>query len=147
MTINTQMNHAEIAKANQNVQAFNTKLKAKQKIVSKNKLGEADFLKLMITQLQNQDPTKPMDDKAFISQMAQFTSLKQMTGLTSSMTKFTKEFSFTKAVALVGKHISWNDNTGALQQGLVESVHVKNGDAFLRVNGEDVFMKQINEVR
>lgn len=147
MTINTQMTQAEITKANNAVHAFNTKLKAKQKIVSKNKLGEADFLKLMITQLQNQDPTKPMDDKAFIAQMAQFSSLKQMGNLASSMTKFTKEFAFTKAVALVGKHVTWNDNTGALQQGVVESIHVKNGDAFLKVNGEDVYMKQINEVR
>ena len=41
-----------------------------------------------MTQLQNQDPTKPMDDSQFIAQMAQFSSLEQMTNLTKAFEKF-----------------------------------------------------------
>ena len=41
-----------------------------------------------MTQLQNQDPTKPMDDSQFIAQMAQFSSLEQMTNLTTAFEKF-----------------------------------------------------------
>jgi len=130
----------------QKTNTFNTQLKEKQEIVSKNSLGEADFLKLLVTQLKTQDPTKPMDDKAFIGQMAQFTSLKQMSSVADNMNKFTKEFDFTKSVALVGKEISWKDEIGLSQKGSVESVVVKEGLSFLKVNGQSVALKDITEV-
>lgn len=48
-------------------------------------LGQDDFLKLLVTQLQNQDPLKPMDNQAFIAQTAQFSQLNQMTELVALM--------------------------------------------------------------
>ncbi|WP_082760087.1 flagellar hook assembly protein FlgD [Abyssisolibacter fermentans] len=53
-------------------------------------LGQVDkdsFLKLLVTQLQNQDPLNPMDDKEFIAQMAQFSTLEQIQNLNSTMEK------------------------------------------------------------
>ena len=44
-----------------------------------------------MTQLQNQDPSKPMEDTDFIAQMAQFSSLEQMTNMTSTFEKFIKQ--------------------------------------------------------
>lgn len=147
MMINTQMSQAEINSANELVNTFNTQLKEQQKVVSKNALGEADFLQLMITQLKNQDPTKPMEDKQFIAQMAQFTSLKQMNNLAATMSTFTKEFSFTKAVALVQKEINWTDGNGRLHQGVVDSVRVKGGESYLVVGDQEVQMTDINSVK
>jgi flagellar basal-body rod modification protein FlgD len=147
MSISIEMSKAELNQVNQKVNDFNTKLKATQEIVSKSELGEADFLKILITQLKTQDPTKPMDDKQFIGQMTQFTSLKQMNRLTENMVKFTEGFTFTKAVALVNKEISWIDTLGALQTGTVDSIKVKAGQTYLNVGGNQVTMEQVTEVR
>jgi flagellar basal-body rod modification protein FlgD len=48
---------------------------------SQNALGQEAFLKLLIVQLQNQDPTAPMDNGAFIAQLATFSSLEQLTSI------------------------------------------------------------------
>ena len=53
---------------------------------NKNSLGQADFLKLMTTQLQNQDPFAPMDNGDFIAQMAQFSTVTGITEINSNLT-------------------------------------------------------------
>jgi flagellar basal-body rod modification protein FlgD len=146
MNISTDMSPQDMTRLNYQVDSFNKKLQEDQKIVSKNTLGEADFMKLLITQLKSQDPTKPLEDKEFIGQMAQFTSLKQMNQLADNFKNLNREFSFTKAVNLVNKTISWTDENGKDSTGLVESIRVKNGDTFLNVDGQEVTPAQIKEV-
>ena len=53
---------------------------------NKNALGKDAFLNLLVTQLQHQDPTKPMDDTAFLAQLAQFSSLEQLQQMNQSLT-------------------------------------------------------------
>jgi len=146
MIINTELSQSELADLNLKVESYNKKLKENNQ-GSKNQLEEADFLKLLITQLKTQDPTKPLDDKEFIGQMAQFTSLKQISELANNIKVLTKEFMFTKAINLVNKQISWIDENGKSQNGIVKSVLVKNGETSLNVDGQEVFLNQIIEIK
>lgn len=64
-------------------------LKNQQKQTSgSNILGKDDFLKILMTQIQNQNPLDPMEDKEFIAQMTQFSSLEQMTNMSQSLQSF-----------------------------------------------------------
>jgi flagellar basal-body rod modification protein FlgD len=56
------------------------------------KLGQSDFLKLMTTQLQNQDPFAPMDNGDFIAQMAQFSTVTGIQDMNASLGKLVEEF-------------------------------------------------------
>jgi flagellar basal-body rod modification protein FlgD len=73
-------------------------------------LGKDDFLKILIAQLQNQDPSNPMDDREFIAQMAQFSSLEQMTNMNQAIQQFVKSQSSQSLVQhseLIGKKVQW----------------------------------------
>ena len=94
-------------------------------------LGKDDFLKLLVTQLQSQDPLNPMDDKEFIAQMAQFTSLEQMQNMNTSM-------QMTQATSYIGKQVTWDNDQGIQQTGVVTAVRMVSGQPKVVV-GEQVF--------
>jgi flagellar basal-body rod modification protein FlgD len=71
----------------------------------KTELGKDDFLQLLIAQLSHQDPTAPMQDTQFIAQMAQFSSLEQMTNMSSSFSKLTSLLTGSDAAGAVGKKV------------------------------------------
>ena len=60
----------------------------------KQQLDKDDFLKLLVTELQHQDPTNPMQDREFIAQMAQFSSMEQMMNMNKSMESIVDKFNF-----------------------------------------------------
>jgi flagellar basal-body rod modification protein FlgD len=68
-------------------------------------LGKDDFLKILITQLSYQDPTAPMEDKEFIAQMAQFSTLEQMTGMAKDFSKLTSMLMGNEATSALGKSV------------------------------------------
>ncbi len=78
----------------------------------KSELGKDDFLKLMISQLKNQDPLNPMDGTQYAAQLAQFTSLEQLSNLNSNVTKsidsnyiLTQSINNTLVATLIGKEV------------------------------------------
>ena len=68
-------------------------------------LGRDDFLRILLTQLAHQDPTAPMQDTDFIAQMAQFSSLEQMTNLASDFARMTRMFQASEASTALGRSV------------------------------------------
>ncbi|MCT8333030.1 endoflagellar hook capping protein [Leptospira sp. 85282-16] len=105
-------------------------------------LGKDDFLKLLLTQLSHQDPTNPVQDKDFIAQMAQFSSLEQMKNISSGIARMESKQSY----SVVGKIVSGPDLvTGEDVTGLAGAILFDNeGKTYVRVNGRMLDVAKIN---
>jgi len=83
-------------------------------------LGKDDFLNLLITQLQNQDPLNPTDSTEFTAQLAQFSSLEQLNNVNTNLEQlqnFQASANNSQAVSLLGKEITTNGNFLQLTDG------------------------------
>lgn len=84
------------------------------KTTGNSSLGKDEFLKILMTQLQNQDPTSPMDDKEFIAQMAQFSSLEQMSNMATAidnLTSMQQQSQLIEFNSFVGKTVTWHEES------------------------------------
>ena len=110
-----------------------------------NQLGKDAFLRLLITQLQYQDPLNPMDDRDFIAQLAQFSALEEMQNMTSMLSQ-------SKAFSMVGQIVHarhFNETANRFDDvfGVVTSVIMRNGTPHLEIDGErTVPLSSIQEV-
>jgi len=96
-------------------------------------LGKEDFLKILLTQLAHQDPTAPMQDKEFIAQMAQFSSLEQMTNMAADFAKMARMLRAGEASGSLGKSVEIQLDSGTIQ-GVVQAVTREESPQIL-VNG------------
>jgi len=100
-------------------------------------LGKDDFLKLLVTQLQHQDPMNPMDDKDFMGQMAQFSSLEQITNLVAATQAQSFSTQMSQAVGLIGHNVSWVAADGTNGTGTASKVSISDGAIQITV-GESI---------
>jgi flagellar basal-body rod modification protein FlgD len=112
-------------------------------------LGKDEFLKILVAQIKNQDPMKPLEDKEFIAQMAQFTSVEQLMNMSNELKELKNSLGFTST--LIGKSIQWvttstDGSEGILKTGTVDSISMKSGQSFAVVNGEEVLIGRIVSV-
>jgi len=101
-------------------------------------MGKDDFMQLLIAQLRNQDPMKPMEDKEFISQLAQFSSLEAIEKMTSQMEELTGANMIVQAATLLGKQVTAKLTTGETVTGTVSQVKMVDGKPVAVVNGTDL---------
>ncbi len=79
-------------------------------------VGKDGFLNLLVTQLRYQDPLNPMDNQQMLSQLAQFSSLEQMSQLNNTISSQQDFTSFLNATRLIGKEVSMFDPTAPADQ-------------------------------
>jgi flagellar basal-body rod modification protein FlgD len=90
----------------------------------KSSLDSQDFMKLLAVQFQHQDPMKPMEDTAFIAQMAQFTSLEQSNSLVQQITQLNARQDVVAANSYLGHQVTLSDGKGGIVTGLVSGVEM-----------------------
>lgn len=96
-------------------------------------LSAGDFLTLLTTELQNQDPTQPVDDTQSIAQLAQFSALSATEELNSSFQAFQSNFAVLQSASLVGKQVTVDTTAGndaSALTGTISSVSVQNGQPY-----------------
>ncbi|TQR46083.1 flagellar hook capping protein [Paenibacillus popilliae] len=124
--------------------------------VEEKKLGKDEFLKILITQLQNQDPMQPMQDRDFIAQMAQFSSVEQLMNISTQMN--TMQQTLGMSSNMIGKEITWiaqkdaastdgKESTTQIKTGIVDSILVRDNQMYAKVGKDEVEMKYISEIR
>ncbi|CAH8710110.1 flagellar hook capping protein [Paenibacillus thiaminolyticus] len=122
-------------------------------------LGKDEFLKILITQLQNQDPMQPMQDRDFIAQMAQFSSVEQLMNIQTQLGSLHQALGMSSS--LIGKEITWystsedkeyqvtgqEDTNPVLRTGIVESMIIRDGVSYAKVGKNEVELSTIAEIR
>lgn len=108
---------------------------------SANSLGDFEsFITLLVTEMQNQDPTDPVSNTEFISQMAQISSLDRLNSLAEGMDA-------SRAYSLLGKEVTYqtSDSSGetTTASGTVQSVVTKNNTTYLTIDGAQVELSSV----
>lgn len=121
-------------------------------------LGKDQFLKILITQLQNQDPMQPLQDKEFIAQMATFTSVEQLMNISKQLDVMNQ--SLGTVSGLIGKRVSWIETefTGEYDiktgektvtssgSGIVEGIVIRNNVQYAKVGAKEIKLSDILEI-
>lgn len=123
-------------------------------------MGKDAFMKILIAQLTNQDPTNPMKDNEFIAQMAQFSSLEQTMNLAKAFDKFAEAQNQTQLIQynqFVGKNVKWHEVSDKKDEagkpiinegtGIIQSAKFVNGSVvFTMEDGKELTPGNISEV-
>ncbi|GIP56545.1 flagellar hook capping FlgD N-terminal domain-containing protein [Paenibacillus sp. FSL W8-0186] len=121
-------------------------------------LGKDQFLKILITQLQNQDPMQPLQDKEFIAQMATFTSVEQLMNISKQLDVMNQ--SLGTVSGLIGKRVSWieTEYTGEYDiqtgkttvtsngSGIVEGIVIRDNVQYAKVGDKEIKLSDILEI-
>ncbi len=113
---------------------------------AKKNLDSNDFMKLLAVQFQQQDPMKPMEDTAFIAQMAQFTSLEQSGAMTKEIARLRADQQLLMGNSYIGRTITVEDFDGKPLTGLVTSLENTEVGALLNIAGKSFPLSAVRRI-
>ncbi|HZL35962.1 MAG TPA: flagellar hook capping FlgD N-terminal domain-containing protein [Tepidisphaeraceae bacterium] len=107
----------------------------------------SDFLNLMVTQLQNQDPTQPTSSADLLAQMSQIGQMQSATSMQTAMQGITLQNSIGAASSLIGKTVQGMDAQNNTISGMVNSVKVLNNGVSLELdNGQELDIARVTNI-
>ncbi|WP_062517482.1 flagellar hook capping FlgD N-terminal domain-containing protein [Demequina gelatinilytica] len=110
---------------------------------SSQELDADDFMNLLIVQLQNQDPSSPMDTSEMMSQQTQLATVTQLTELNTTMQEQFALSMRTAALGMIGTEVSYYDENGDVVTGTAQSTSFAYGVPTLKVGDADVALDYI----
>jgi len=113
--------------------------------VDQQALGQGDFFKLLTTQLASQDPLSPMEDTAFIAQMAQFSALEMQSQLNTNFGDFTSSQQFQSAQGMIGNKVTMLID-GEEVSGIAEGIESVDGITRVFVDGRGYNMDAVFKI-
>jgi flagellar basal-body rod modification protein FlgD len=113
---------------------------------AKKSLDSADFMKLLSVQFQRQDPLKPMEDTAFIAQMAQFSALEQSNALVAEMGRLRADQQLLTANSYLGRTVTVDLGGGETATGVVSAVESGSAGVTLTVGGESYALAVVRRI-
>lgn len=99
-------------------------------------LDDDEFLQLMVTQLQDQNPLNPTNSSSYLSELAQFTSLEQETNTASNTQALETSNQTTEALSLLGQSVTYLATDGSTETGVVSSVDLSGSSPTLTISGD-----------
>ncbi|MBQ5536973.1 MULTISPECIES: flagellar hook assembly protein FlgD [Treponema] len=145
MDINTTMGASDKAQLDNMVNTFNKTVDAERGgRTASHELGKDDFLKILVAQVTNQDPTSPLENTEFIAQMAQFSTLEQMTNMSQNFEKLSSLMNTVEAQSTLGKSVEL-DLGDTTTTGVVEAA-TRGTRPQVKVNGAYYDMEKIISV-
>ena len=103
--------------------------------LKKSGLDRNAFMRLLVTELTYQDPMAPVDNKEFIAQLAQFSSLEATENLQKTFEQSAQSMQWTQAVSLIGKTVSGVSDESGDVSGVVIGAGLENGNVVLELDG------------
>jgi len=133
---------SSVAAASSTTQTYTDNVSAR---VPQKSLGQSDFLKLLTTQMTNQDPMNPISDTDQIAQLAQFSSLQSMNSVASELAYLRADTQLQGASSLIGRQVTVVTKAGNIP-GTVQSVQADATDVYVNINGEKHLYSTITKV-
>jgi flagellar basal-body rod modification protein FlgD len=111
-----------------------------------NNLTTADFMKMLIAELQNQDPTQPMTNQDLLTQLSTMSQLQSTQDLDKALQSNTNNQQLSVASSFIGKAIQGTDSNNKTVTGIVQEALLQNGSAFVAVGNSLVPVANITAV-
>jgi flagellar basal-body rod modification protein FlgD len=109
-------------------------------------LTTADFMQMLIAELQNQDPTQPMSSQDLLGQLATMSQLQSTTDLDTALQSNTSNQQLSIGASFIGKAIAGTDASGNAVSGVVTQAFLSNGSAYVGVGNSQVPLANITNV-
>lgn len=111
-----------------------------------NSITPDDFLKMLITELQNQDPTNPTDNSQILQQISEIRNIQATSDLTTTLNSVQLEQTFTAGAQLVGKSVQGLADDGSTVTGVVDSVTFNKGAATLNIGQQTLQLGNVQQI-